>query len=642
MSREINIDDRGYGLFSYTVAHELQQASEEAKQVDVFSKVRDIVEANGETYSRRERQRPFFVDNPLTKKLFSTRLDYCPDIFDLSWYKNYSALNSDNLNTRYKDAIKNLDVPFSILHYNVGRAFLEKCAFQTAITALEISLSQSKYSDPAILLELGTAQFKQRLYTDSSKTFQHYITTADSTANFTQFQELISQIEALKDPYFSTGYALLVGIKDYLNPDIKAVDGAINDVLLLKDILISKYGFQLGNIKVILNRDATCQAILNEFKELTEKSYEVPALFYFAGHGSWNSDNLTILGVDSREGDVFDIELKELSEIVSNRPTNLVTIVDASWSKSTTVRRYSPRSVPPDKRSLPSKREGGRADQESLSNISKSNERRSQLLSNTSLKIGCLSIYTNSIRNEIDEGALGVEKNYGDDFQKLIYGVLTYNLTKSLSEDKTGTLTYNQLIKSISTETQPFVVGTDLDTRLFDNSVRCNLVNELLRKIKQEPIEQTISFLKRLIQQRNGVDPESHFNLGIAYYTLGNYDKSIASVEAALKQVSEQNSEPKGKTQPYPEAHYWLGRVLYESKRDPAYAVKELRLATQQDPNNVTAHYYLGQALRAMVEKEILTEAERAFETYLEGGSPLGQEEEVEEFLRSRKSISPQ
>jgi cytochrome c-type biogenesis protein CcmH/NrfG len=65
--------------------------------------------------------------------------------------------------------------------------------------------------------------------------------------------------------------------------------------------------------------------------------------------------------------------------------------------------------------------------------------------------------------------------------------------------------------------------------------------------------------------------------------------------------------------------------------------VKELRLATQQDPNNVTAHYYLGQALRAMVEQEILTEAERAFETYLEGGSPLGKEEEVQEFLRSRR-----
>ncbi|MEH2154049.1 caspase family protein [Nostoc sp.] len=473
MSYEINIDDRQYGLFSYTVAQELKQASEEAKQVDVFSKVSDIVEAN------KGQQRPLFVDNPLTKKLFSTRLDYDRDIFDLSWDKNCSALTYDNLNTLYKDAIKNLDVPFYILHYNVGRAFLEKCAFQAAITALEVSLSQSKYSDPTIVFELGAAQFKQRLYADSYKTFQHYITTANSTANFNQSQKLVSQIEAYQK---SCRYALLVGIKDYLNNDIEAVDGAINDVLLLKDILISKYGFQSENIKVLLNRDATCQAILNEFKELTEKSYEAGALFYFAGHGSWNSDHLTILGVDSREPDVFDIELRNLSEIVNNRTTNLVSIVDASWSMS--IRgKYNPRSVPPDQRLLPTKRAIGFKFDEGA--ISEYNERRYQLLSNTSLKIGCLSIYANSIRHQIYQGALPVEKNYGDGSQELIHGVLTYNFTKSLSEDKIGTLTYNQLIKSISSEVQPFVVGTDLDARLFENSVRRNLVNELLRKIKQ-------------------------------------------------------------------------------------------------------------------------------------------------------------
>jgi len=619
-SFEAKIDERSYGFFSYTLAQELQQASEETKPVDVFSKVREIVEA------KYPQQRPLFVDSIIHKSLFPTRLDYCPDIFDLSWYKNYSTLNYDSLNTRYKDAIKNLDVPFYILHYNVGRAFLEKSAYQLAITALEISFSQSKYSEPDILFELGTAQFKEKLYADSCKSFQRYTTTTGSI----QVQELISQLEGIQNPNFSTPYALLVGIKNYFNNDVKDAEGAINDVLLFKNILIDKYGFKSDNIRVLIDQDATCQIILNEFKELAKKSYEAPALFYFAGHGSWNSDNLTILGVDSREPNVFDIELNELSEIISNRATNLVTIVDASWSMSTSGRKYR-RSVLPDERPLPSKREI----KPKRRYLSK--ERTSQLLSNTSLKIGCLSIYTNSIRHEIYEGDLSVEKNYGDDAQKSIHGVLTYNLTKSLSEDKTGTLTYNQLIKSIPSEVQPFVVGTDLDTRLFENSVRYNLVNKLLCKIKQEPIEQTISLLKRLIEQRNGFDPESHLNLGIAYYTLGDYNKSIASLEAALNQVSEQNSELKRKTQAFPEAHYWLGRVLCESKRDPAYAVKELRLATQQDPNNVTAHYYLGQALRAMVEQEILTEAERAFETYLEGGSPLGKEEEVQEFLRSRR-----
>jgi len=92
--------------------------------------------------------------------------------------------------------------------------------------------------------------------------------------------------------------------------------------------------------------------------------------------------------------------------------------------------------------------------------------------------------------------------------------------------------------------------------------------------------------------------------------------------------------------EPYPEAHYWLGRVLYESKKDPARAVSELRLATQESPDNIAAHYYLGKALRALVEQEILTEAERAYRTYLNAGSPLGQQEEVQEFLRSRQQIS--
>ncbi|MEG4108876.1 caspase family protein [Microcoleus sp. S13_C5] len=631
---EENIDARPYGFFSYTVAQQLKQASEETNQVDVFSKVRKIVE------EKFPKQQPFLVGNYLNKKLFSTRLDYCADIFDLSWYKNYSALTSDNLKAGYEDAKKKLDVPFYRLHYNVGRAFLEKSAFQPAIAALEISLSQSKYSDSGILFELGTAQFKQGLYADSYKTFQHYITSANSTktsvnstAAITQFQELISQMVALQNPLFYTGYALLIGIKDYLSSDIQAVKGAINDVSLLKSILIDKYGFQAENIRVLCDQDATCQTILTEFKELAKKADEAPALFYFSGHGSWNHDNLTILGVDSRELDVFDIELNELSEIVSNRTTNLVTMIDASWSMSTQGGEYNSRSVPPDRRPHPSKREIIPV------TYNTTKERTDKFLSNSSLKIGRLSIYANSIRHEIYEGALQVEANYPDDSQELIHGVLTYNFIKSLSEDKTGTRTYNQLIKSIPFEAQPFVVGTNLDDRLFENYVRCSLVNELLRKIKQEPVEQTISFLKRLIEQRNGFDPESHLNLGIAYYTLGEYDKSIASVEAALNQVSEQNSEQnseqKRKAQAFPEAHYWLGRVLCESKLDPAYAVKELRLATQKDPKNATAHYFLGQALLAMVEQKILTEAEQAFQSYLEAGSPLGQEEEVQEFLRS-------
>jgi tetratricopeptide (TPR) repeat protein len=146
--------------------------------------------------------------------------------------------------------------------------------------------------------------------------------------------------------------------------------------------------------------------------------------------------------------------------------------------------------------------------------------------------------------------------------------------------------------------------------------------------------------LKRLIEQRNGAAPEELFNLGIAHYILKNYGRSITALQAAIDQVvtntkSEASTMP---PEPYPKAHYWLGRVLYESKKDPARAVSELRLATQENPDNIAAHYYLGKALQALVEQEILTEAERAYLTYLNAGSPLGQQEEVQDFLRSLKA----
>ncbi len=83
---------------------------------------------------------------------------------------------------------------------------------------------------------------------------------------------------------------------------------------------------------------------------------------------------------------------------------------------------------------------------------------------------------------------------------------------------------------------------------------------------------------------------------------------------------------------------YPRSRACYESDRDLARAVSGLRLATQQDPTNVSAHYYLGQALRALVKQEILTEAEKAFHVYLKAGAPLGQQKKLQEFLKSRRA----
>jgi hypothetical protein len=80
---------------------------------------------------------------------------------------------------------------------------------------------------------------------------------------------------------------------------------------------------------------------------------------------------------------------------------------------------------------------------------------------------------------------------------------------------------------------------------------------------------------------------------------------------------------------------------LSESKKSAAdsdfsRAVSELEDAVRLDEQNIEAHYYLGQAIRAQVERNILKRAEDVLRTYLAQGAPLGHEDDVRGFIGSR------
>lgn len=90
-------------------------------------------------------------------------------------------------------------------------------------------------------------------------------------------------------------------------------------------------------------------------------------------------------------------------------------------------------------------------------------------------------------------------------------------------------------------------------------------------------------------------------------------------------------------------ALFHLGRVLYEQalgtkdgRFDPA--VDRLQEAVELSPNNPAAYYYLGQAIRGMIERNFQKRADDALRTYLARGAPLGHEDEVREILGIRKS----
>lgn len=168
---------------------------------------------------------------------------------------------------------------------------------------------------------------------------------------------------------------------------------------------------------------------------------------------------------------------------------------------------------------------------------------------------------------------------------------------------------------------------------------------DLLSALNAEPAWRTIGILKPMIHQREQLGEaylEGWLNLGIAYATAGDYDQAIPALKQAVELVDDVAStaaERAAALEPetsVPDAHYRLGRALYESGRDPAGAVSELRKTVGLEPNNPKAQFFLGQSLRTLVERKTSIEAERAFQAYLDQGAPLGHVEEVQAYLESR------
>ncbi|MCT7975893.1 caspase family protein [Laspinema olomoucense] len=620
-AQELQTENRKYhGVFTYKLVQELWQSSEKATQGEILFCVKEEIK------SQVQNQDPFFLVNQNTKIFCANFCSLRSTILEFSLRRNYSGLTPENLKKLYEKATQEITVSFPNFYYSIGLAFFKKGYFAQAITAFQITLKKTKYNLQKPLLALGSAQFNNKLYSDAIETFmrlQKYGLEYHNNA----IKEVLSILKQIRNrPH----YALLVGIENYTNDKIPLAEGATADVLQLKKILQNKFGFEKSNITVLLNENANRQSIVKAFQELVEKSLIHPALFYFSGNGSVDEQgNPTIVSADSQMPGIIDIRLDELSQLVNHLHTNLVSVIDADWQinrqKGSDKDKYY-RYIPYIKNSFSSTRMAGFHGNRNTSLI-ESNKIRIP-------NIGSISIFPKQINGEITNN-----KNKER---------FTVFLLKQLEKIQPEQHTYKQLYEFLCDNNDKnlnyeYINIDELQSVIFNNDCTLKKLNKFITKIEQEPTVKATVILKRLINQRNNFAPEEYLNLGIAYYTLGEYDKSISALQMAIEQVlgpnsrlSEQSSTPE---KHYSEAHYWLGRVLYESKRDPARAVSELRLATEQNPDNYAAHYYLGKALRALVEQKILTEAERAFQTYLQAGAPWGEEDKIQEFLNSRKSF---
>lgn len=93
-------------------------------------------------------------------------------------------------------------------------------------------------------------------------------------------------------------YALLIGINDY--PHARQLKGAVNDVEDMRKVMISDLKIPEANIQMLVNGQATKQAIIDALSILPKKTKPGDAVFiYYSGHG-W------LISADQSEESVYE------------------------------------------------------------------------------------------------------------------------------------------------------------------------------------------------------------------------------------------------------------------------------------------------------------------------------------------------
>ena len=123
-------------------------------------------------------------------------------------------------------------------------------------------------------------------------------------------------------------YALFVGIDKY-QPPVKALEGSVADIAAMEALFATRIPPASLELKTLRDDAATRAAIIDGFRShLRQAGSNDVALFYYCGHGSqepcpsewlhiepsWQEP--TLIPVDARTGDVFDIADKELSALI--------------------------------------------------------------------------------------------------------------------------------------------------------------------------------------------------------------------------------------------------------------------------------------------------------------------------------------
>ncbi len=170
-------------------------------------------------------------------------------------------------------------------------------------------------------------------------------------------------------------FAVLIGVNSYVVQSLDTLRAPANDVGLMKQLLIEKYGFPEDrespeaqkHIRFLIGRQATRGAIATLIQtQLIDKARNYPGatvVFYFSGHGSITADgkHRTIVPSDSRTQGVYDIlddDINTWLEELRQHTNDITLILDSchsgAWTKGIDDNLVV-KEVPADTRPQPSR-----------------------------------------------------------------------------------------------------------------------------------------------------------------------------------------------------------------------------------------------------------------------------------------------
>ena len=152
--------------------------------------------------------------------------------------------------------------------------------------------------------------------------------------------------------------ALLIGINKYAY--VPPLQGSVNDIETMRQILITRYGFPENGIRLVKDTEATRAGIIAAFEGLVKETGPEDVVYiHYSGHGSQVKDlngdeedglDETLIPQDGRGPNVPDIIDDELDEILSRlRARNALIVLDSCHSGTATRSvALRTRSVPPE------------------------------------------------------------------------------------------------------------------------------------------------------------------------------------------------------------------------------------------------------------------------------------------------------